>query len=103
MDDAQEAGGNGADGPARPADAPQGNATGKGTADPGLLAELRANPRVAAVEVGSLVVSVCLPVATLWALVAGPRPDTAVLAAVVVVGAAFASLWTLVYPISDAL
>lgn len=69
----------------------------------GLLAQLRADPTLAAVELGSLAVAVGLPIATLWALVAGPRPSTSVLAAVVVVGAAFAALWTLVYPAYDAM
>jgi len=69
----------------------------------GVVAELRANPRLAAVELGSLAVALVLPVATLWALVAGPRPDAGVLAGVVVAGAGFASLWTLAYPAYDAL
>ncbi|WP_135821665.1 hypothetical protein [Halostella litorea] len=97
MDDATGGGGDGAD------ETVAGPDVGDADAEPGLLAELRANPRLAAVEVGSLAVALGLPVATLWALVSGPRPDTAVLAAVVVVGAAFASLWTLVYPVYDAL
>jgi uncharacterized protein YuzB (UPF0349 family) len=70
--------------------------------DDGLLAQLRADPTLAAVELGSLAVAVGLPIATLWALVAGPRPSTGVLVAVVVVGTAFAALWTLVYPVYDA-
>ncbi|WP_202613859.1 MULTISPECIES: hypothetical protein [Halostella] len=80
-----------------------------GTADDGaadtdgILAELRANPTIAAVELGSLAVTVCLPIATFWALLSGPRASTDILAAVVVVGAAFAALWTLVYPVYDAL
>ncbi|WP_121820148.1 hypothetical protein [Halostella salina] len=97
MDEATEDGGAAADATVDPD-----GADGDG-GDAGLLAELRANPRLAAVELGSLAVAVVLPVATLWALVAGPRPDTDVLAAVVIVGAAFASLWTLVYPVYDAL
>jgi len=68
----------------------------------GLLAQLRVDPTLAAVELGSLAVVVGLPIATVWALVAGPLPSTDVLAAVVVVGAAFAALWTLVYPVYDA-
>jgi len=68
----------------------------------GILAKLRANPALAAVEVGSLAVAVGLPVATLWALVSPGDPPTDVLVGVVLVGAAFAALWTLAYPVYDA-
>lgn len=80
------------------------DAAGDGsTGDGGVVAELRANPALAAVEVGSLAVALCLPVATLWALVAPGDPSTDVLVGVVLVGAAFAALWTLAYPLYDAM
>ena len=72
------------------------------SADGGILAALRANPALAAVEAGSLAVALGLPVATLWALVAPGDPPTDVLVGVVLAGVAFAALWTLAYPVYDA-